>query len=243
MVDGRVSIYTEGPGDDDAKSCLSTIQNGMSGDALLAAHPAIKGFAYVGTSLPRNVVDDDGLNVNINNDDITPQPEETVWTPSYAASIAAASAILVGSVMFSRYVLRVPVEDDADDSDFDSQNWREVSKSSSLNVSSDDATLPRSNRQIDVELERDQSGHFNDDYDFFPTTRSRGDVLNSSYQDPYEDDSVQVNMDLDAFEPNAMQESDACFDFFDLIIEGTGSNSHNHRNALDDASHLSDISF
>ena len=120
----------------------------MSGDALHAAHPAIKGFPYVGTSLPRSVVDDDGLNGNINNDDITPQPEETVWTPSYAASIAAAFAMLLGSVMFARYVLRVPVEDDVDDSDFDSQNWREVSKSSSLNVSSDDATLPRSNRQM-----------------------------------------------------------------------------------------------
>ena len=77
--------------------------------------------------------------------------------------------MLVGSIMFARYVLKVPAEDDHNNSEFDSQHWREVSKSSSLYVSSDDATVPRSNREIDVEFERDRSGHFGDNDEFFPS--------------------------------------------------------------------------
>ena len=119
MIDGRVSIYTEGSGDDDAKSCLTSIENGMSGDSLLAAHSAIKGFAFIGTSLPDNIADDGSLNDDNISDrgDNTPQTEGIAWSPVYTAGITAASVLLVVSAIFVRYKNRKPAQNDDDNGD------------------------------------------------------------------------------------------------------------------------------
>ena len=125
MIDGRVSIYTEGPGDDDAESCLSLIQNGMSGDSLLDAHSDIKGLTYVGTELPRNIADD-LLNDGLKDDDITLQQEGAVWNPVYTVGIAATSIALVGFASFARYRAKKRAQYDDVENDFESVDWEDA---------------------------------------------------------------------------------------------------------------------
>ena len=130
MIDGRVSIYTEGPGDDDANSCLSSIQEGMSGGNLLSAHSAIKGLTYVGTELPRNIADDSLNDDLIDDNDISPQQDETIWMPAYTIGIVAASSVFIASAVFVRYRAKRRTENA--NSEFDSSDWEDESVLSSL---------------------------------------------------------------------------------------------------------------
>ena len=107
---------------------------------------------------------------------------------------------------------------------------------SSLGISGDDETVHVSNKELNVEaMEHEDRGN---DLNLFRQLSRKSDRQN---------DTVDANVDHVMFQPKAKEEKDGCFDFFDLILEGTGlSGSKKHRPALhetDDKSHMSELSF
>jgi hypothetical protein len=222
VLDGRITIYSEGSRDSMELNMMSQIKSGMNDGELLYAHTSIEKITFI----QRDTRTIKGGN--------TTEPNETpsVWTPGYVSAIAIASAIILSSVLCARGVAGFRNKKDGEyDSDFDASNWREESNNSSFNVSSDDETIMKSNKSINVDVTIEEDVY--------------GDLRLKEDMEDLMDDELEVNIDLEAFEPSSEDgdNQNPCFQFFDLIID---DNENQKRRALvdsDQRSHMSELSI
>mmetsp|Transcript_6593 Transcript_6593/g.8358 ORF Transcript_6593/g.8358 Transcript_6593/m.8358 type:complete len:628 (-) Transcript_6593:326-2209(-) len=222
LFEGRLSIYMEEPSSDIARSdtnkmVLDKIERGMDSGALNSAHEDVIQIKYM-TNI--NELSDDAIIDNENQGDDNLADDTSVLNTNYLAGLIIGALIISSSICFARYFngrkRSIPIEDNEDDEDFDS-NWGEVVTErnlSSQHVSSDDETIHRSNNKLSAR----------------------------NIVDP---DDLEVNVNLESFEPRTPEKKDGCFDFFDLILEGTSMSKRIKPNAIDhdEHSHLSELSF
>jgi hypothetical protein len=238
LLDGKLSLYIEGSKEDAESSFLKKIEEAMNNGELNNAHDAITKITYKEKK--------DNQNTRTSTTD--------VWTPGYVSGIVIGGLVLFSSIILARFLLKSPDEYDDDDEDGVNNRsiWREISNTSSLGVSSDDETILASNKEFDVHFEGNYEPGDTDLYDQYENYEDY--LFNNNNSDNIDDDdinddhrdSLKVNVDLDSFEPKTREEKDGCFDFFDLIIEGTGvGGMQRRRNILDadDRSHMSELSF
>ena len=228
-MDGYFSLYMTQSDKDLMADIMLRIQQGMDNDELLFAHAALKKLTFLKYTIG-NPNDDLGI-IDDDVDGGTTPGEEIGLTPGYVAGIFIFAFLLLGCIFLARYFVIIPGEDDSDSE----ENWREVSNPSSLGISGDDETVHVSNKELNVELMENEG-----DLNLFRQLSRKSDRQN---------DTADANVDNVMFQPKAKEEKDGCFDFFDLILEGTGlSRSKKHRPALhsletDDKSHMSELSF
>ncbi len=241
-----MSLYIEGSPDAVMSSAMSQVDLSMQSGELLYAHESLRKLTFKG-SVEYIVADDEVSGTDDIDDGDT--GEDAVWTPGYVSAIAIGAAALFSSILLSRALIRVPREYDTDDEEFDSANFREISNNTSLGVSSDDRTVHASNKEIDVDF--DNRG-LEDLANLGAVRPDPGpdpiNTMDNTFGDPmdddYYDDTMDVNIDLESYEPRSRAERDGCFDFFDLVLEGTGTTGR-RQNIIDqdERSHISEISF
>ena len=145
------------------------------------------------------------------------------------------------------YVVK-PTADSDSDSEIDKAHWREISFSPTPSVS-DEQTIHVSNRELGTNnengggssksLRRSENGGGS-------SKSLRRSISDKNVQIEDLHDTIRVNVDLESFEPRSREEKDGCFDFFDLILEGTGIGSNKRQSIVDaddERSHISEISF